>query len=131
MAKRNKGRNMKGDKQTLTRADVGKIPAEVVQATKTAEPTPPATTPASPQPVQAAPRNYPGKIKLLRNDVQYKGNRQAWYARLKEFDGKTLDEFLADAKERPPAMTRNNTPEPPMGWWSFFKREQVATVVTA
>lgn len=126
MSKRNKGRNMKGDKQTVGKADVGKVPAEVVQAATAT--TPQAASTATPT-VQARTTSHPGKIKLLRTDVRYKGNREAWFNRLKEYDGKTLDEFLTSASEKPPALTRNGTPEPPMGWFSFFKREQVAAVV--
>jgi hypothetical protein len=120
MSKRkSRGTKVKGDKQTITAKDVGTVSAKELE--KPAE-----------QKATAAPRTSrtnQGKIKLLRNEMNYKGNREAWFARLKEYDGKTLDEFLADAKERPPALTRNNTPEPPMGWFSFFKREGVATVV--
>jgi hypothetical protein len=124
MSKRNKSRgtHVKGEnreKQTVGKADVGKVPAEVVQnAAADTSKAPPART-----------TQHAGKIKLMRGDVQYKGNRAAWYARLKDYDGKPLQDFLEAAAKNPPALTRNQTPEPPMGWFSFFKREGVASVV--
>lgn len=83
--------------------------------------------PASPPAAEAAPQR-PLKIKVLKADMVYKGNRLAWYNRLKEFEGKTEGEFLADAKARPPSLTRNGTTEPPTGWVGFFKRQGVLSL---
>lgn len=119
MSKRNKtrGNNVKADnKQTLSVKDVATVKASELQ--------PKAEAAAAPTPTRKA-----GTIKLLRTDVNYKGNREAWFNRLREYDGRPLDDFLASAKESPPALTRNNTPEPPAGWVGFFKRERVLAVV--
>lgn len=92
---------------------------------KTKEAAKPAS--ASVQAVQAAPAR-PQKIKLLKKDTKYRGAREAWYNRLKEYDGKTEGEFIASTKENPPAHTRNGTAENPSGWVRFFIRQGVMSL---
>lgn len=82
------------------------------------------TAASAPPPTPARPQ----KLKVLKKDTKYRGAREAWFARLVEFDGKTEGEFLASAKEKPPALTRNQTPEPPSGWVRFFVREGVLSL---
>lgn len=91
----------------------------------------PKTAAAPAQKVEAAPAAAPArpsKIKVVKADTKYRGAREAWFNRLKEFDGKTEGEFLADTRERPPALTRNQTAENPTGWMRFFVRSGVATL---
>lgn len=82
--------------------------------------------------VQAtATQSKPLKLKVLKADMVYRGARLAWYARVKEFDGKTEGEFIESAKQNPPALTQNQTAENPTGWVSFFKREGVLSLQNA
>lgn len=79
-------------------------------------------------PAASASPARPQVIKLLKKDTKYRGAREAWYNRLKEFDGKTEAEFLANTKESPPAHTRNGTAENPSGWVRFFVRQGVMSL---
>lgn len=109
MSKRNKkGGHMKGEKQTLSRKDVAAVKA-VDAEQKTAE-------------------AKPMVLKLLKKDAKFRGARDAWYKRLVEFDGKTLDEYVKDCTDNCPQLTKNSTKEPPMGWVGFFKRQGVLEV---
>lgn len=92
--------------------------------TKTKE----ATKVASAKVEPSTPR--PKRIKLLKKDAVFRGAsaRQAWYERLKEYDGKTEEEFLASVKEKSPSLTRNQTAEPPSGWMRFFVRQGVLSI---
>lgn len=75
-----------------------------------------------------APTGRPQKLKVLKKDVKLRGAREAWFNRLVEFDGKMESEFLADTKEKPPALTRNGTAENPSGWVRFFVREGILSL---
>lgn len=109
MSKRNqKGRNVKLEKQTITKADVTKLPAE------------PAKQEAAP-----APEIKPVLIKVLKKDAKFRGAREAWYTRLLEHDGKTVDEYVESCKTKCPQMTKNGTVENPTGWVGFFKRQGI------
>lgn len=90
-----------------------------------------AKTKEAPKGAVAAPAAPPvkvAKLKVLKKDTKYRGAREAWHARLLEFDGKTEAEFIESTKEKPPALTRNGTAENPMGWVRFFVREGVLSV---
>lgn len=78
----------------------------------------------------STPPARPRKIKILKPDTPYRGARAAWFGRLKEFDGKTEEEFIESAKANPPALTRAGTPENPTGWLRFFDRTHVASFQT-
>lgn len=114
MSKKDRGRNVKGEKHSMTisKGDVAKL--TISDAPKQEEtPTPP--------PVEAKPI----LIKVVKRDAKYRGAREAWYTRLLEHDGKTLDEFIESCKTKCPQLTKNGTPEPPLGWVGFFKRQGV------
>lgn len=134
---------MKPEKQTLTKSDIGKIDAKMLSnpSTKaTAPPTPgevkaamgaaleqtktPEQTPEPPK-QEAAPAK-PVLIKVLKKDPKFRGAREAWFKRLVEFDGKPVDDFIANCKEKCPQLTKNGTAENPTGWVGFFKREGIA-----
>lgn len=72
----------------------------------------------------------PVLIKVLKNDAKYRGAREAWYKRLKEFDGKPLEEYIKNTTDNCPQLTKNGTAENPTGWVGFFKREGVLQEVT-
>lgn len=74
---------------------------------------------------EASPTPAPKLIKVLKADAKYRGAREAWYNRLKEFDGKTVDEYIEDCKKRCPQLTKNQTAENPTGWVGFFKRQGI------
>jgi len=121
MTKR-KGKSVKREATTIGKGDVAKVSATAPQ--QGAE----ATTSANTATAKAAEAPKPLKIKVTKSDMTYRGARAAWYARLKEYDGKTEGEFLQSAKEKPPALTRNQTAENPTGWISFFRREGVLSL---
>ncbi len=77
---------------------------------------------ASPQPAR------PQKLKVLKKDQKFRGARDAWFARLVEFDGKTEGEYLESCKEKPPALTKNGSAENPTGWVRFFVRTGVLSI---
>lgn len=81
----------------------------------------------TPDPVPAKPM----KIKVLKPDAKYRGAREAWFMRLKEFDGKTEEEYIESCKKVCPQLTRAQTAENPTGWVSFFKREGVLSLQPA
>lgn len=71
------------------------------------------------------------KVQVLRVKAgqKYRGAREAWYARLKEYDGKPLDDFLASTKEKMPSLPESGKAENPMGWVRFFQRVGVLGIV--
>lgn len=68
------------------------------------------------------------KLKVLKKDTKYRGAREAWFNRLVEYDGKTEGEFIQSTTEKPPALTKNGTPEAPSGWIRFFVRSGVLSL---
>jgi len=65
-------------------------------------------------------------IAVVKHDAKLRGAREAWYALLKQHDGKPVSEFYAAAKASPPALTKAGTAEDPRGWMRWFLREKVA-----
>lgn len=96
-----KGRNVK---QTVSKKDVGTVKASELQ--------------------EQAERK-PVIIKVLKADAKFRGAREAWYNRLKEYDGKPLDDYIESCKKNCPQLTKNNTQENPTGWVGFFKRQGI------
>lgn len=87
-----------------------------------------AKTEAAPKAASASAPARPEKLKVLKKDTKYRGARAEWFARLLEYDGKTQGEYIESCKEKPPAMTKNNTAENPTGWVRFFVRTGVLSV---
>jgi len=83
-------------------------------------------TEATPAPATARPQ----KIKVLKKDATFRSEtaRAAWFARIKEYDGKPESEFLESVKENPPSRTKNGAAEPPSGWVRFFVRQGVMSL---
>lgn len=111
-------------KQTITKGDVATLPVKDVKALASAGTEQKA---AAPTPAPAA---RPNVIKVLKPDATFRGStaRSAWFARLKEFNGKSEGEFLESTTKNPPALTKNGTPEPPSGWVRFFVRSGVLSL---
>src|SRR5688572_27633806 len=65
---------VKGEKQTITKKDVGTVKVDGEQPKQ-----------------EAQAERKPVVIKVLKHDAKFRGAREAWYNRLKEFDGKPLD----------------------------------------
>lgn len=125
MSKNRKGRNVKQGTQTITKKDVKIVTAaEIAGAAARAGGEPVVNLP----PAEAS---KPVLIKVLKPDAKYRGAREAWFMRLKEFDGKPLDEYIANCKEKCPQLTKAQTAENPTGWVSFFKRQGVMTTQQA
>lgn len=115
MRKNRKGRKVKQEKQ-VAKEVVKQVKVKAVEQPKgeTVVNLPPPPEPAKPL-----------LIKVLKPETKYRGAREAWFARLKEFDGKSLDDYVANCKEKCPQLTKAQTAENPTGWVSFFKREGV------
>lgn len=99
-----KGHTVKSEKQTLHKGDVANVKADGE------------AKPAERKPVL---------IKVLKRDAKYRGAREAWYQRLLEFDGKSVDEYVESCKTNCPQLTKNQTAENPTGWVGFFKRQGI------
>jgi len=69
------------------------------------------------------------QVLKVKAGMKYRGAREAWYARLQEFDGKPVEAFLESAKEKPPSLTKKNEAENPTGWLRFFQRVGAAGIV--
>lgn len=108
-----------------TRTKVNKVETKATKAPAKAEAS---ASPKAAAPVAAAPPARPSKIKVTKPDTKFRGARELWFNRLKEFDGKTEGEFLADTRERPPALTKNQTAENPTGWMRYFVRTGVVSL---
>lgn len=115
MTKRTKVKPVETKPQTKAApaASAGAVKPGVAAQKTAAAPTPPAR---------------PSKIKILKPETKYRGAREAWFAQLKEFDGKTEGEYLQAMKDKPPALTKNGTPENPTGWVRFFVRTGVMSL---
>jgi hypothetical protein len=99
---------VKGEKQTITKKDVGTVKVDGEQPKQ-----------------EAQAERKPVVIKVLKHDAKFRGAREAWYNRLKEFDGKPLDDYIEDCKKNCPQLTKNGTVEPPTGWVGWFKRNGI------
>lgn len=108
MKQRHKGRNVKSEKQTITKGDVTTVKASDLTKQDT-----PAT------------EAKPMVIKLLKKDPKFRGAREAWFKRLTEFDGKPVDAYVKDCTDNCPQLTKNGTKENPSGWVGFFKRQGI------
>lgn len=115
---RHKGRHVKTEKQTIGKGDVAKVTAAQLTDEKPKQ----EAAPAEAKPVI---------IKVLKKDAKFRGAREAWYTRLLEHDGKTVDEYIESCKTNCPQKTKNGTVENPTGWIGFFKRQAIMQEVKA
>lgn len=77
---------------------------------------------------EAAPPARPSKIKILKPETKFRGARESWFLKLKEFEGKTEGEYIQAMKDKPPALTKNGTAENPTGWVRYFVRTGVLSL---
>lgn len=82
---------------------------------------------------KAAPAATDGKPRVLnvKAGMKYRGAREAWYARLQEFQGKSADAFLESCEKKRPSVPKSGKAEAPAGWLRFFQRTGVAHLVEA
>lgn len=97
--------------QTITKADVGTVPAEAKAAT-----TPKVVT------------KVVGTLKV-KPGLTFRGARAAWYQVLVAHDGKPAQEYLEATTKTPPSLPKSGRQEPSSGWFRWFVRHEVATIV--
>lgn len=71
------------------------------------------------------------KVLKIKAGAKYRGARDAWYMRLKEHEGKSVDEFIDSCKKKPPSLPKSGTAENPTGWLRFFERSGIVSQVAA
>ena len=74
-----------------------------------------------------------GTIRVVSTASYRDGTARArWYERLKEFDGRPLDEFVASVEAEPPSTPDTGKLEgqlePVSGWINFFRKEGVLRI---
>lgn len=127
MSKRNKN---KGPKMTDKRHEevLGQLADEVTEQADDAGEQAAEETQVQAETVVKDGKATPG-ILQVKTGVALRGARQAWYARLCEFNGKPVAEFLANTAEKPPSVPKSGNAEKPSGWLRYFQRTGVASVV--
>lgn len=64
------------------------------------------------------------RVLVVKPGLQFRGARQAWYARLLQHNGKTVAEFTASVLAAPPSTPTKGVYagrcEPPAGWLAWF-----------
>ena len=70
------------------------------------------------------------KIKILDAPEYKPGSARAkWFAAIKRYDKKSVDDFLRNTEKRPPILTKDGEAEAPSGWIRFFEKEGVIRLV--
>lgn len=70
------------------------------------------------------------KIKILETPEYKKGTARAkWFASIKGFNGKNVEDFVAATTKKPPVLTKSGEGEAPNGWVRYFEREEVIQLV--
>lgn len=82
-------------------------------------------------PVAAPAKQEKPKVLVVKAGVKYRGAREAWYARLQEFNGKSAEAFLESCEKKHPSVPKSGRPEAPAGWLRFFQRTGVVHQVEA
>lgn len=71
-----------------------------------------------------------GTVKVLKTDAKFRGAREAWYNKLKEFDGKPIADYEKACTDTPPSLPKSGKAEKPSGWIGYFQRTGILSVVT-
>lgn len=95
--------------------------AQAEQAAKTA---PANTTPAAEK--QQARR--PGKVRVLKDNAQFRGARKAWYDVLLAHNGKPIADYEEHCTKNPPSLPKSGRAEAPSGWVRYFVRTGVLAI---
>jgi hypothetical protein len=70
------------------------------------------------------------KIRILDAPEYKPGSARAkWFAAVKRYDKKSVDDFIRNTQKRPPILTKGGEAEAPLGWVRFFEREGVLRLV--
>jgi len=73
-------------------------------------------------------------IKQPEKPFKAESARDAWWDRVQKFDGKSVEEFVADVTKNPPSLQPNGKfgkagkVEPPMGWVGYFTRTELVKI---
>ncbi len=70
-----------------------------------------------------------GTVKVLKADAKFRGAREAWYQKLKEFDGKPIADYEKACTDSPPSLPKSGKAEKPSGWIGYFTRTGILSVV--
>lgn len=70
-----------------------------------------------------------GTVKVLKTDAKFRGARDAWYAKLKEYDGKPIADYEAECTKTPPSLPKSGKAEKPAGWIGYFVRTGILSIV--
>lgn len=85
-----------------------------------------AATTTEPQAAQPVP------VLQVKQGLQYRGARAAWYAVLLAHNGQPAAAYVAATTANPPSLPTKgknaNKPEPAAGWLAWFVRQGVATL---
>ncbi len=126
MSKNKRGRNVKEVKHVQTGPSTGKADLKGnVGGDMVAEPMHKDAVVDASAATEGKENPKPVLIKVLKKDAKFRGAREAWYIRLKEFDGKPVEEYVQDCERSCPQLTKNQTKENPTGWVGFFKRQGI------
>jgi hypothetical protein len=79
-------------------------------------------------PAAAATAEKP-KVLKVKAGLKFRGAREAWYARLQEFEGRPAEAYLESCEKKRPSLPKSGKPEAPAGWLRFFQRTGVASQV--
>ena len=64
------------------------------------------------------------RIKILDAPEYKPGSARAkWFAAVKRYDKKSVEDFLRNTEKRPPIHTKGGEAEAPNGWLNYFVRE--------
>lgn len=65
----------------------------------------------------------------VKDGLQFRGARQAWYDVLKAHNGKPAQEYLEATAKTPPSLPKSGRAEAPSGWLRWFVRHGHAVIV--
>ena len=70
----------------------------------------------------------PQVITAVKQGLNFRGARAAWYAVLLKHNGQPASAYLAACTANPPSLPKSGIPEPATGWLRWFVRNGVATL---
>jgi hypothetical protein len=65
----------------------------------------------------------------VKDGLNFRGARQAWYEELKAHDGKPAQEYLDATTKKAPSLPKSGKQEPSSGWLRWFVRHEVASII--
>lgn len=70
-----------------------------------------------------------GVVKVLKTDAKFRGAREAWYNKLKEYEGKPIADYEKACTDTPPSLPKSGKAEKASGWIGYFQRTGILSVV--